>query len=35
MIYAEDSTYTELLTRNRELLERFCRHEPGAVVREL
>ena len=35
MIYAEDSTFTEFLTRDRELLERFCRHEPGAVVREL
>lgn len=35
MIYAEDSTYTELLTRNRKLLELFCRHEPEAVVREL
>ena len=35
MIYAEDSTYTELLLRNRKLLELFCRHEPGAVVREL
>ena len=35
MIYAEDSTYTELLLRNRKLLELFCRHEPEAVVREL
>ena len=35
MIYAEDSAYTELLLRNRKLLELFCRHEPGAVVREL
>ena len=35
MIYAEDSAYTELLLLNRKLLELFCRHEPGAVVREL
>ena len=34
MIYAEDSAFTELLPEPK-LLELFCRHEPGAVVREL
>lgn len=32
MIFAEDSTYTELLARRRELVERFCRHEPRAKM---
>ena len=35
MIFAEDSTYTELLIRDRALLEMFCRHEPQARVTEL
>ena len=32
MIFAEDSTFTEFLTRDRELLELFCRHESQARV---
>ena len=32
MIFAEDSTFTEFLTRDWELLELFCRHEPQARV---
>ena len=35
LIFAEDSTCTQLLTRDRALLEIFCRHEPRAAVREL
>ena len=35
LIFAEDSTCTQLLTRDRALLEMFCRHEPRAAVREL
>ena len=32
MIFAEDSTFTEFLTWDRELLDVFCRHEPQAKV---